>query len=249
MSPWRLYDDLIDGLPAGITVRAAVRSHFAAVRTSANTVGIAMADSGGRRAEQAPDVLGVDLRSVAALVKSWDFGLASLGVAALNAWYNTEEQVRNAAVDLVARDEDGFLSHAERVAGKTVGMVGHFAGVQHFSQAARLVVLEREPRPGDYPDPACEYELPGCDEVFITGTALTNKTMPRLLELSARARTVLVGPTTPFAPLAFDGLVQEIDSSWVNDPDGCWELVCLGAPMRYLRQVLTRFNAVLDHGG
>lgn len=245
MNPWRLYDELIDGLPTGITVQAAVRSHFAAVRTSAGTVGIAMADRGGRRAEQIPDVLGADLRTVAALVKSWDLGLASLGVAALNAWYNAEQQVRSTDARLVADDQDGFEVHADRVAGKTIGMVGHFAGVQHFSQAARLVVLERDPKPGDYPDPACEYELPGCDEVFITGTALTNKTMPRLLELSAGARTVLVGPTTPFAPLAFGELVQEINSSWVNDPARCWELVCLGVPMRFMRQVLTRFNAVL----
>lgn len=246
MNPWRLYDDLIDGLPTGITVRAAVRSHFAAVRTSADTVGIAMAERGGRRAEVLPEVLGAELRSVAALVKSWDLGLASLGVAALNSWYNTEQQVRAADADLVADDQDGFQVHAERVAGKTIGMIGHFAGVQHFSQAGRLIVLERDPQRGDYPDPACEYELPGCDEVYITGTALTNKTMPRLLELSANARTVLVGPTTPFAPRAFGDLVQEIDSSWVNDVDRCWELVCLGAPMRAMREVLTRFNAVLD---
>lgn len=246
MNPWQLYDDLIDGVPTGITVERAVLSHFAAIGTSAGTVGIAMADNSTRPGADLPDVLGSDLRSVAALSKSWDLGLASLGVAALNSWYNTAAQVANSTATLLAPDEDGFRVHADRVAGKTIGMIGHFAGAEHFDQAARLIVLERDPRRGDYPDPACEYELAACDEVYITGTTLANKTLPRLLELSTHARTVLVGPSTPFAPQAYGALVQEIDSSWVNDPERCWQIACLGGSMRTMRSVLTRFNAVLS---
>lgn len=245
-NPWQLYDDLIDGLPGGITVADVVLSHFAAIRTSEGTVGLAMADQGGPRPASLPRVVGAELREVAGLVKSWDLGLASIGVAALNSWYNTEAHVESSGATLVAPDTDGFRVHADRVAGKTVGMIGHFAGIEHFDRAKKLIVLERQPQRGDYPDSACEYELADCEQVYITGTTLANKTLPRLLELSRHARTVLVGPTTPFAPDVYGPLVQEVDSSWVNDPDRCWELAKLGAPMREMREIFTRFNAVFD---
>ena len=53
-------------------------------------------------------------------------------------------------------------------------------------------------QPGDYPDSACEYVLPTCDYVFISGSAFVNKTMPRLLELSRDATS------TPAAPLLLE---------------------------------------------
>ena len=51
------------------------------------------------------------------------------------------------------------------------------------------------------PDTAAEYVLPTCDYVFITGSAFVNKTMPRLLELSRGALTIIVGPSAPAATL------------------------------------------------
>ena len=64
----------------------------------------------------------------------------------------------------------------------------------------RYYILEREPKSGDYPDSACEYLLPECDLVVITGSAAINKTLPRLLELSRNAEVVLTGPTVSCCP-------------------------------------------------
>ena len=63
-----------------------------------------------------------------------------------------------------------------------------------------LHVLERLPGERDYPDAACEYLLPDMDVVFITGCTVSNKTLPRLLQLSKEAFTVISGPSTPMAP-------------------------------------------------
>ena len=67
-----------------------------------NSHGLALADRAGRRAARVPgSVIGQDLRSVAALAKSWDFELAALGVAAMNSWFNTEQRVLDSAATLI----------------------------------------------------------------------------------------------------------------------------------------------------
>lgn len=249
-NPWQLHDDLVDALPAGVLVTDCILSRFALVTSDIGGHGLALTDRGGRRSTRSADqVIGRDLRSVAALARSWDFELAAVGVAAMNSWFNTEQRVLASGAELTGADDDSFVLHAGRVSGKRVGVVGHFAGLRHLSAAREVIVLEREPRDDDYPDPACEYLLPGCDEVYITGTALTNKTLPRLLELARDAHTVLVGPTTPFAPEVYRDRVDEIGGAWVCDAEQAVQLARMGASMRSMKQILTRFNAFFDHGG
>ncbi len=97
-SPWQLYDGLIDLLPDGVTVTRALLGRVALVENSAGGVGTASNDRGGRRERAASrNIIGRPLRDVAALVKSWDFELASLGVAALNSWLNSPDHL--AALD------------------------------------------------------------------------------------------------------------------------------------------------------
>ncbi len=243
-NPWQLYDDLIDALPQGLLVKGALVSHFACVSTEAG-IGVAMGDAGGPRASWADRrVVGQDLRTVAALAKSWDLELASIGVAAMNAWFNTEQRVRQHR--LVGGDVGCFDLHADAVAGRRVAVVGRFRGFERLAGASDLIVLEREPRESDLPDPACEYVLADRDDVFITGVTLTNKTMPRLLDLTSGARVVLLGPTAPFAPEVYGDRVAAISGSWVADDELFWSMAGAGARMRDTKQVLTRYNAVFD---
>ena len=90
------------------------------------------------------------------------------------------------------------------LAGKKVAVIGHFPGVEPLRPICELSVLERICQTGDYPDPACEYLLPDQDFVFITATALENKTMPRLLELCQKPFTVIWGPSTPLTKVLFE---------------------------------------------
>jgi len=70
--------------------------------------------------------------------------------------------------------------------------------------AKNLYVMERnltEPDEDLLPDTACEEIVPTADVVIITGTALVNGTIDRLLELSTKAREVaVVGPTASIIP-------------------------------------------------
>lgn len=89
--------------------------------------------------------------------------------------------------------------------GKKVATVGHFKGIDAlYGPICDFTVFEREPRPGDLPESAEEDLLPAMDLVFITGMAITNKTLPRLLQLAASCRVVITGPSLPLADPLFD---------------------------------------------
>ena len=145
---------------------------------------------------------GMPLAQAAAALKSWNLEEASLALAAINAALNTAERVQagNIYVPLEIHYTDDL-----DFTGKTVGVVGHMRGSKRMHQQAKQIYyLERDPKQGDYPDPACEVLLPQCDIVLITGSSLINKTLPRLLALSCDAYTVLTGPSVPLCPALLD---------------------------------------------
>ena len=206
---WTLYDELISGIPGELTVlRAHVGVEWTMIVNSAGGVGLAMTMTESGFPSQLPETLsGLPLRRAAELVKSWNFCDASFGAAAINSFYNTPEHAsalcaRFTPEDPRAQDkqEDAFIAYQPLVAGKRVAVIGHFPYLERrFAPICTHSILERAPRPGDYPDSACEFILPEQDFVFITGVTLTNKTLPRLLQLSRNSHVVLVGPSTPLS--------------------------------------------------
>lgn len=66
--------------------------------------------------------------------------------------------------------------------------------------------------------------MPECDYVFISGSAFVNKTAPRLLELSRDSFNVLVGPSTPLAPLLLEDYGVSMVTGMVSErPMGMFE--------------------------
>ena len=123
-----------------------------------------------------------------------------------------------------------FHSYSEAVTGKNVSVIGHFPFTpEPLARAAQLNVLERRPQEGDYPDPACEYLLPESDYVFISSSAFVNKTMPRLLQLSRDATTVILGPSTPLSTRLFECGVDVITGFVPHDSGELFR--CLEEPM------------------
>jgi len=105
------------------------------------------------------------------------------------------------ATPLFPRGEENlavFEHFAARLRGKNVLVIGRYPGMDSLALDCKLRVLERQPGPGDLPDPAAEYLLPEADWVFLTATSIPNKTFPRLAELSRDAKLVLMGPTVPW---------------------------------------------------
>ena len=205
---WELYKRLVAGVPEDVRVRhLCIGAHWAYVEADSG-IGMSMLVRGGRLGcRLLDDVAGMRLRDLAALATSWRFIEATVGVAALNAWYSCEQTAARNGMRYDANGEnDGFRSYRDLVAGKKVAVVGHFPMVEKMAGICELTVLERDPHGDDTPDPACEYLMDEQDYLFMTGITLTNKTMPRLLELAREGGTavILVGPSVVPSPIFFE---------------------------------------------
>jgi uncharacterized protein (DUF4213/DUF364 family) len=227
---WELYDTLIDGVPEGLTVSAsAAGEHWIAVRSSEGGLGLAMRVDVQSMPSALPcDLVGMNLKELACYAKSWNFVDAGFGMAALNAFYNHDKRARALGIDLPdeSRKNEAFDKYRAEVAGKKVAVVGHFPFLeQQLKPVCELCILERCPQDGDYPDPACEYILGEQDYVFITGSTLVNKTLPRLLYLSRNAWTVLAGPTVTLSDALFDAGADDLSGFVVTNPEVCLESV------------------------
>ena len=220
---WNLYRRLVEGIPEGIAVKdVLVGNHWVFVEAESGC-GMAMVVSGGRgRYGLYPRGLHMELRDLAAQCISWNFLEASVGVAALNAWYSTPENAAAAGMKIEEKGtNDGFDLYQRLCTGKRVCIVGHFPLIERLADECELSILERNPQQGDFPDPACEYIVPQQDFLFCTGITLTNKTMPRLLQLgnTPTCSTILVGPSVVPAPVMFDYGVDCMAGSIIVDPE------------------------------
>ncbi|WP_276926872.1 DUF364 domain-containing protein [Parvibacter caecicola] len=230
--PWRLYNHLIAGIPEDVAVRDyCLGTHWSYVTADSGT-GVSFTTSGGAKRGYAGDLRGKPLREVAQLAKSWCFEEASLGVAALNVWYSQRALldplgcIYDAAVEVpdgTVRKMDAFEMWRPEITAAgdaSVVVVGHFPHVERIEEYARLTVLERRcSQANDVPDPACEYVIPDADYLFMTGVTLINKTAPRLLDLAANTKTIMVGPSVVMAPLLFKWGVNMLAGSVVADPE------------------------------
>lgn len=200
LSMWTIYHALLSSLPDSAPLRQVISSPIWTMALCEDgSAGIAMTTEGDTRPLSLPPRFhALPTEKLAAGIKSWNLVEASRSMAVINACYNTP-----ARLDAMGCEEpfERYCTHGLDLSGKTVGVIGHLKMPQDALAGARQVyILERHPQPGDYPDSACEYLLPECDVVLITGSSLINKTLPRLLQLSERAYTILTGPTVPLCP-------------------------------------------------
>lgn len=228
---WELYDELIQGIPDDILVEGYnTGCSWALVRAGGST-GISVTVKGlTRDFEHQGPITGEPLKKIAACVKSWNFLEASLGAAAINAYYNAPARVE-ALEGIIGADKeqslqcrtknDAFAAYMEKTKGKRVAVIGHFPNIEEqLGPVCDLSILERNPSMGDYPDTACEYILPQQEFVFITGMTLINKTLSRLLQIVRdKAQVVLVGPSVPLAPVLFDYGVCDLAGFYVTEQE------------------------------
>lgn len=213
---WKLYDQLIEQIPPHIKIDWVHMGSTWTIVHAGPFCGVAATVNEQDLTLPSYSVLsGTDLQSVASLCKSWNFLDASVGTAALNAYYNSTRIAYSFPGTRCT--ENAFTDYSLAVENKKAAIIGHFFNLEKFlTKAESVSVLERRPCPGDYPDSACEYLLPEQDFVFITGSAFINKTLPRLLELSSGCRSIILGPSTPMSPILFDYGADELSGLLPN---------------------------------
>jgi uncharacterized protein len=234
---WTIYDELISAVPEDSVISACqLGLHWFLVRSEG--VGVTMAPMENNSFElDTGRISGKKTRDIAEWVKSWNFTEAAIGLAAINSALNAPELVEQRfGISLQEKPgENAFPPLVDEAKGKKVTIVGHFSKAEELAKVCHLTVLERQPRPGDLPDPACEYVLPDQDVVVMSATTLINKTMPRLLQLSRKARVIICGPSAPLLPLMYRHGVDMLAGLVVENPDEVWRAVQEGGNLALFR--------------
>ena len=216
---FELYDALIEGISSDEAVTGTLMGQcWTAVETKEH-FGMAMTTP----VDTAPKMLqgdhtGMGLKALARSAKSWNLTEAGFGMAAVNAYYNTPRRLEM----LKAYEPfDKYCTDGVDLQGKHIGVVGHLnMPASVYEQAASVRILERSPRPGDYPDSACDWLIPQCDVVIMTASTLVNKTLPHLLELAQNAYTILAGPSCPMCPELLNFGIDRIAGLVITDTEG-----------------------------
>ena len=214
---FEVYDDLIEGIPSNIKItNYLIGRRWSRVETKDN-IGLGMTvDIDSIKYSYSGTLIGKELKDVANLVKSWNLRESGIGLAAINAYYNSKNNETINDTDFSNRDV--FDVYREIVEGKNVSVIGHFPYLERqLKDICNLYIIEKKPAKGDYPDSACEYLLPKSDYIFITSSTFVNKTFPRLLELAKDKNLIMVGPSTPLTPKLFKYGIKDLSGFIVKD--------------------------------
>lgn len=198
--PQRLYDDLVQGVADARVRRVVTGAQWVLVETDAG-MGVAARQTppAADGVEDTQRWAGRSLRDLAAMAgQSWDALEIAVGAAALNAHYNRP--------DLTGAPGNGLDLFAG-VDGRVV-VIGGFPQIARRMPQAR--VIDMNPQEGEFPEAACDWLLPGADAVAVTASAFANRTLPRLLRVSAGARVAMIGPGTPLTPRLFDYGIESL---------------------------------------
>lgn len=198
--------------------RACVGLHWTVVES--RYTGMAHTFKTGNKVElkSSGELVGHSAHELALRLRSWEPLEASLGLAALNS-----------LIEPVGSPGNVFEYILGLAAGRTVTVIGRFPSNDRIARVAgQVYFLEMEPQDGELPASACEEVIPESDIVVITATALINKTLPRLLELSRQATAVVLGPSTPMNEVLFHHGADILAGVRVTDPDALISSVMQG---------------------
>jgi uncharacterized protein (DUF4213/DUF364 family) len=193
------YDSIVKNICIGITWTA-IESRFAGLSHTYQT-------SEKTDIANAGELTSFTGAELAKRILSWKPLEASIGVAAINSLVEPSGEKGNV--------KDFIM---DKVRGKVVTMVGRFPFYNEIAAIARkLYLLEINPIGEELPAFACEEVIPKSDMNLITGTALINHSLQRLLELGQNGYNIVLGPTTPLSPVLFDFGADIVAGAKVTD--------------------------------
>ncbi|MBW2366965.1 MAG: DUF364 domain-containing protein [Deltaproteobacteria bacterium] len=154
---------------------------------------------------------------------------AAIGMATINSLLEVDE---TACLELNAAD-----LILEKGAGKKVAIVGHFPFIAKVRKKAKeLWVIEKNPKQGDFMEVDADDLIPQADVVGITGSAFTNHTIERLLDLcDSRAYVIVLGDTVPLSQVLFDYGVDAVSGTKVVDHTLALRCISQGANFRQIK--------------
>lgn len=164
---------------------------------------------GARTVRDGEPIAGRPLNALAGWLCSLDPLRRSIGLAAINAFWNRPSSNPS-------QDKWGFARFA--APGDGLVVVGGFRGIAERLPKARIV--EREPKGNDIPVDDAPEAFAQADAIAITAQTLMNGSLePLLFHASTCPRLMLVGPSTPVAPLLLAFGLTDVCGLAVTDPE------------------------------
>ncbi len=180
------------------------------------------------------------------MARSWDLSESVIGIATVNALSSIAIANNKEAYVIL---KGNILDHIALEKKDTVVFVGRISPLikRIEGKVKRIYVLERDwarRESGVLPDTACEEILPQADVAIITGTALVNGTIDRLIELSKGAREIaVVGASASVLPgPLFKCGVTCVGGIKVLDPDKLMQIVAEGGGTQQLKAAAEFIN-------
>lgn len=170
-------------------------------------------------------------RELAEYARSDNLLEASIGVAAINSLLDVDQDELT--------EINAFDVLREQGAGRNIALVGHFPFIPELRKTAgELWVIEKNPVEGEYPEEAAGDLIPQADVVALTGSALINHTLDRLLSFCRPGAQVMVlGPSTPLSEVLFRHGATLLSGSIVVDDAAVFSTISQGATFQQVEGV------------
>ena len=230
--------ELSESVTEGHTVDKVIIGFNWTMVRAGNLCGIARSPDrgteGARTIRPSEGFSGKDLCDLAKYLLSTDPLHRSLGLAAVNCFWNRTEPPENTALYVAPRG--GLVSIDPP--GNDAIIIGGFRGALNRLPNARIV--EREPKPGDIPAHEAPKAYKSAKTLAITAQTLMNGSLtPILLASQMVPYRILVGPTCPASPILFGHGIDEVFGAVILDPDEAERFIIEGGTMIMLDHIAT----------
>lgn len=240
---WEIYDLLADyGSIPSKTRRVVIGLVWTLVE--ADQIGLAMSPGVPTRTlPWSGELSKLTLAEFSSWIRDFDPYRATLGMAAINAAVNQLPPPSGWVLEPGPGQSGNlivFQHFLPQIRGQRIVVIGRYPGIDAFAEneGLDLTIIERSPQGSDFPDPAAEFLVPEAEWVFLTATTLPNKTFPRLAELASSAKTVLMGPTTPWIPDLYHFGIDYLAGVEVSDAPELTRTVSEGGGIRIFDQAV-----------
>jgi uncharacterized protein (DUF4213/DUF364 family) len=244
-NPNHIYELLLDASNNKQTINRLVIGQVWTV-CQANHSGLAMSPPlATRTLPWAGTLQNKPLTELTSWIIDWDFFKATVGLSAINSSLNHLPPLPGIRLepDSGKANLAVFDYFFPKIKDSNIVVIGHYPGIECYYSQYNIKVIERQPVGKDYPDSAAEFLIPEADWVFITATSLANKTFPRLIELATHAKTVLMGPSTPWLTELSEFGIDYLVGVDVVDDDLLFQTAAEGGGVRIFDQSV-RYKAV-----
>lgn len=170
---------------------------------------------GARTVRKGEPIAGRPLSALAQWLCSLDPLRRSIGLAAVNAFWNKSDGPQ-------AQGGWGFAGF--NPPGDDLIIIGGFRGAQKRLPAARII--EREPKGNDIPADQADEALASAGAVAITAQTLMNGSLePILAKIGRAGQRLLVGPSAPVAPQVLEAGLTRVSGLAITDVEAVAQFI------------------------